>query len=670
MRSKAVKGVAMMDPATRLGTAPLWLACAWLAGALAVAAQDQPESPAVEPPAYVGTMACAECHTAEFESWTGSHHDLAWTEPTAENILGDFDDVTFEHQGVTTTFSREGDQFFIESDGPDGALTRWPVAGVIGITPLQQYFVETEPGRMQSFDIPWDVIENRWYHMYPEEHLPAGDGFHWTGPYKNWNARCAECHATDFQRNYDLQTGSYASTASEIGVGCEACHGPGSAHLDWAAAVDAGTEFEVPPALSPTGFTVDYAASDAETEMQQCASCHSRRGTYLGGSPLPGTPFHDAYRLSTLRDPLYHADGQIRDEVYAYGSFLQSKMYAAGVQCSDCHDVHSATHYNEGNDVCATCHSPAGNSDFPTLKLAEYDSPEHHFHPEDSEGAQCVSCHMIERVYMGVDGRHDHSFRVPRPDLTIAVGTPNACTDCHAEEGPYWAQEELDKRFPNSAYRGDHFALAFDAAFKGEAGMGDTLVSIALSPSMPGIVRATALELLAPQATPEQAEQLALLLEDADPMVRTHAVSLQRVAAPTDMVVRILPRLSDESRSVRIAAAREMLAAPIAHLPDANARALAGAMGEWQSSLANTADFPETQLVLGGIALTTRNLEGAISAFGEATRLDPQLVAAWSMLVRLRAASGDEDGAREVLTEALSLNPEDPTLLGLEAQLP
>ncbi len=648
--------------ASRLGLArPAGVLLAITLASAPVAAEDVPDRPD-----YVGSEACVECHEGEWEDWTGSHHDLAWTE-TSEGVLADFDDTAFSHRGITSRFTREGETLFIESDGPDGAMTRWPVAGVIGIEPLQQYFVETEPGRFQTFDIPWDTERNEWFHMYAEQHLPASDAFHWTGPYKTWNNRCAECHATDYQRNFDPQEGRYSSTMSEIGVGCEACHGPGATHIAWAN--DGPGEAWPPEGLGATGLTIDFTSADIETEIQQCAACHSRRGPLEGGSPLPGTPLHDAYRLSTLRAPLYHPDGQILDEVYVYGSFLQSKMYEKGVTCSDCHDVHSATHYNEGNGICMSCHSPAGNPEFPTLRLAEYDSPEHHFHEQGSEGAQCVSCHMIERVYMGVDGRHDHSFRVPRPDLSVATGAPNACTDCHAAEGPFWAQAELEKRFPDSAYRGPHFATAFAAIRGGDIGARDELIEIALS-DQPGIVRATALELLAPVAEPVHADQLAPLLLDLDPLVRANAVPVQRQALPEMMVERLLPLLTDDRRVVRNAAAREMLAAPVANLSEQHRGALSSAMGEWQQTLAVTTDFPETQLILGGIALTTRNLQGAMASFREAVRIDPQMTQAWSMLARLEAAAGRPEAAREVLQAAIAANPDAAELQVLLDQLP
>ena len=313
-------------------------------------------------PAYLGSEACADCHKDETAAWSGSHHQLAWTPPDASHVLGDFDNAEFTLNGVTTRFFTKNDQFFIESDGPDGEMTIWPLAGVAGIEPLQQYLIETEPGKIQSFDVVWDVEQETWYHLYPDQELFSTNGLHWTGPYKNWNARCAECHATGFEKNFDPQSGAYASTEAEIGVGCEACHGPGEAHRDWALA-NGDYDAERWAGLTESALTMDSRAG-AETEIQQCAGCHARREAFLDGNPLPGTPFHDAYRLSPLRPNLYHSDGQILDEVYVYGSFLQSKMYTAGVACTDCHNPHTTKRHFENNSLCTQCHSTAGNDRF------------------------------------------------------------------------------------------------------------------------------------------------------------------------------------------------------------------------------------------------------------------------------------------------------------------
>lgn len=622
---------------------------------------------ALAAPDYVGSDACSDCHQEATDAWKGSHHALAWTTPTAENIVGDFNNSEFTLNGITTRFTQDADQFFIETDGPDGEMTKYPVSGVIGIEPLQQYMVETEDGRNQSFDVSWDTVKKEWYHMYPDQGLTASDGLHWTGSYKTWNSRCAECHATDYQRNYDAQTKTYSSTSAEIGVGCESCHGPGAEHVEWAedAAIGATSQ-----PIDNKGLVVDYAAGNSETLIQQCASCHSRREPLLGGSPAPGTPFHDAYRLSTLRPVLYHPDGQIKDEVYVYGSFLQSKMYDKGVTCKDCHDVHSGETRAEGNALCTQCHSEAGNDRFSSLPLAEYDAPSHTFHEPGTDGAQCKSCHMIERTYMGVDGRRDHSFRIPRPDLTVETGAPNACNDCHSDRSPNWAARQIAKRFPNSTKRGPHFSQTFHAVQQGDTTKVEDLIDITMYEDLPGIVRASALDMLQPHSTPEIAARTAKFLTDPDPLLRVAAAPLQRGADPAKMLTRLLPLLRDETRAVRIAVGRELLGTPTPGISTEDAAALQAAIGEWQASLVTKFDFPETQLVMAGVGLRTRNFQGALASFQEAVRLDPQMVQAWTMIVRIQAATNQIDGARSALEAALKVNPGDPALLGLQRQLP
>ncbi len=547
-------------------------------------------------------------------------------------------------------------------------LHRFEVNSVAGIAPLQQYLLEIEPGRLQALDLAWDTERKQWYHLYPDQSLKGGDGLHWTGPYKNWNARCAECHATGFNKNYDSQTRRYQSTQAEIGVGCEACHGPGEAHVAWARSpsTSLGKRW---PNLTKNGFTVDLSDQSAETEIQQCAGCHSRREPFGDGNPLPGTAYHDAYRLSLLRQGLYHADGSIQDEVYVYGSFLQSKMYARGVRCSDCHDVHSAGLKAEGNAVCTQCHSAAGNDRFPTLRKATYDAPSHHFHQPGSDGAQCKSCHMIERVYMGVDPRRDHSFRIPRPDLASQANTPDACTDCHKNRDAAWAANQIAQRFPDSTHRGPHFSTLFEKARSNQANVSADLLAIAGNVTQAGIVRATALDLLSNGADEAVARRTAPLISDKDPLVRAAAVELQRAASPMDRVQRLLPALEDSLQTVRISAARTLLGTPIVQLPSRNNEALQKAQREWRVSLMEKADFPEIHLILGGTALVLRNPEAAEQAFREAVRQDPQLVDGWRMIIRIRAALGDRQGALKGVEDAMAVNPGSPVIQSLRNQL-
>jgi predicted CXXCH cytochrome family protein len=477
---------------------------------------------------------------------------------------------------------------------------------------------------------------------------------HWTGPYKTWNARCAECHATGYRKNYDPRTRRHASTQAERGVGCEACHGPGAAHAGWARGADPSRW----SGLTAEGLTIGFAGESAEIEIQQCAGCHARREPFADDNPLPGTPFQVAYRLALLRDGLYHADGAIEDEVYVYGSFLQSKMYARGVRCSDCHYPHTARLKAADNALCVGCHSPAGNSRFPSLRHAIYDSPSHHFHAPGSDGAVCKSCHMSERVYIGIDGQHDHWFRVPRPDLSVKTGAPNACTDCHADRSATWAAA-ITGWFPGNARRGRHFSPAFAAARNHPEALTKNLLAIADDDGLPGIVRASALDLIGRCEDALVRSRVAPLIGDDDPLVRAAVIGvLSGAENPADLQP-IVPALKDEYMAVRIAAA------PITQDPRCPWHL---ASGEWRASLWAKADCSETHMVIGGTALVLRDPPAAERAFREALRQDPQLIDAWTMVIRIRAAVGDREGAHAATLEALGVNPNDPALVSMLAQ--
>lgn len=638
----------------KIPSLPMHIASAtiWALSLLLLIGADSIEA---KEPAYVGSERCGACHKEELSAWRGSHHDLAWTHPRDGQVLAPFSGETFSHKGVVSRFYRDGDRLRVFTDGPDGTQTDYDVKSVVGISPLQQYLVEIRPGRLQALDTAWDALKKRWYHLYPDQNLPSSNGLHWSGPYKSWNARCAECHATGFKKAYVPQQRTYVSTQAEIGVGCEACHGPGEAHAVWA---EKPESFD-PPAwtdIGKTGLTMHFSEAKASLEIEQCAVCHSRRSQIDPDMPVPGSDYDNHYGLALLRDGLYHPDGQIRDEVYVYGSFLQSKMNQKGVRCSNCHEPHSATLKAEGNAVCTQCHSPAGNRKFPSLKKAAYDSKEHHFHEAQTSGAACVSCHMRTETYMGIDKRRDHSFQVPRPDLSEKHGVPNACSDCHSDKTAKWAANEVRARFPQSRIGQPHFADALALAWQGIP-VPNKLLALAGDMQKPPIVRASALAALAAVSSEAIAKTAASHLGDPDPLVRRAAIGVQRRANPQDRVVRLIALLDDPVRSVRIEIARNLLDAPIARLPKRYSEWFSTAMSEYKASLKATADFPETQMALAGVALTSRQFEAANAAFREVTEMDPQLEQAWIMRARIQAAFGRSQEAISILEKASKANP-------------
>ncbi|MGH7286891.1 MAG: multiheme c-type cytochrome, partial [Myxococcota bacterium] len=477
------------------------IACVLLALVLACdRASDRTPAPAASEPApapleFVGSARCAGCHASETQRWHGSQHDQAMQEANAETVLGDFGSTRFEHFGSTSTFFRRDERYFVNTEGPDAARADFEIEYTFGVAPLQQYLVRLPGGRLQALNTAYDTRPRaaggqRWFHLYPDEAVPAGDVLHWTKPSQNWNAQCAECHSTNLRKGFDLAKDSYATSWSDLDVGCESCHGPGSRHVAWADAAargDAPDEHDLGLTLrfresSPARWVFAEGASIAhrepplatQRELETCAPCHARRSTLREGRRA-GEPLLDTHRPALLGPGLYEADGQMRDEVYVYGSFVQSRMYTAGVTCSDCHEPHSLALRAEGNALCAQCHRPE-----------VFDAPAHHHHAAGSAGAQCIACHLPARTYMGIDVRHDHSFRVPRPDLSVSIGTPNACNDCHTHRSPRWAADAAKRWFPSGRSGTPHYGVALDAGRRGLPGAEPALAGVAEDPAQPG----------------------------------------------------------------------------------------------------------------------------------------------------------------------------------------
>ena len=611
---------------------------------------------------FVGSERCATCHADQHAAWQDSHHDLAMQEATPETVLGNFDNATFTYNGVVTTFVRRGDAFVVITDGEDGKLTEYPVRYVFGVYPLQQYLLPLSRGRLQALSIAWDSRPEeeggqRWYHLYPEEAIAAGDPLHWTGPYQNWNTRCAECHSTNVQKNYDSKTRSFSTSFDEIDVGCESCHGPGAKHLELATTgkLHGGGD---------TGFVTDFAqrgqwefpegediaqrrsALASNAQIDNCARCHARRGTL--GDYHYGADLLDTHRLSLPQSPLYYHDGQILDEVYVYGSFVQSKMHMAGVVCSNCHEPHSLNLRAEGNGVCAQCHKPA-----------VYDSPKHHHHPVSSSGALCANCHMPESTYMGVDPRRDHSMRIPRPDLSVVMGTPNACTQCHQDKDAAWALSSVRDWGVEYRDTGNHPARAFALADAGDSRVTPQLADLARDSRQPPIWRATAIEAVAASGNNRETLQLASqLLYNDDPLIRRSTIrSLESL--PLNQRYQLLrPLMDDEITGIRLEVASALAGVPLDQIDATEAKALLGLFKEYQSIYRQHADMPSVQMQLGLFYYNRGDLPSSEAAYREALYLNRQLIPAYLNLADLLRAANRDQEAREQLLAALAVAPE------------
>lgn len=644
---------------SRLGHAFFFAGLVLLTAPAVVAAAT---SPAHKPDSeWVGAKVCKSCHQAEYRLWRGSHHDLAMQEASEETVLGDFNDTRFEYAGKSTRFYRENGEFRVTTEGPEGAPVDYRVAYVFGVDPLQQYLIPFPGGRLQALSIAWDTRPaeqggQRWFHLYPGEEIGAGDPLHWTGPYQNWNLQCAECHSTNLLKNYDDQSQAYRTTWSEINVACEACHGPGARHVSLA------SEGKLPG--SPGGgFPVELGERGAwfwpnggniahrgeplgrSQQVESCGRCHSRRSTL--GDYKYGQSLLDTHRVSLLRDPLYHADGQILDEVYVYGSFLQSRMYSAGVVCANCHEPHSNELRAPGDGVCAQCHRPAA-----------YNTPRHHRHAEGSDGASCVNCHMPSRDYMVVDPRRDHSMRVPRPDLSVVVGTPNACTQCHGDKSDEWALDRLRAwgvEFRDTAsHPARHLAMLRRGDSRGVPG----LLELARDPQAAPIWRATALVEAGYTGSRASLELAVSLLQDRDPMLRWSAVqALEQL--PLEQRYRLLAQhMEDDNLTVRMEVARVLASVPPGALEPQSETKLQTMLGEYESLLLRHADVPEIQLQLGLYFAGRQRWEAAERAYQNAIELNPQLMSGYLNKADLYRTLGRENDGRSLLLNASKVLPE------------
>ena len=624
----------------------------WLARAPAPAAPDPAPAAlaaALPQPSYVDNAQCVGCHQAAGEAWAPSHHAKAMAPPTAQSVRGNFDNTQFRYQGVTTRFFRRGDKYMVHTDGPDGRMADFEVAYTFGVEPLQQYLIDTGQGRLQPLQIAWNTRDGKWFHLLPNEKAPPGDVLHWTGRYQTANTMCITCHTTGFDKRYDAQADAFSSRWSEVNVSCQSCHGPGSRHAEWARVKAAGQS--VAP-IERHGLLADLKTPKAQVEV--CAACHSRRAE-LTSMPVPGQPHLDHYLPSLLREGLYHADGQQLDEVFVVGSYRQSKMYRMGVTCTQCHDPHSAKPKLQGNALCLQCHQPQANPAFPSA-AGNFDSPQHHHHGAGTPGAMCTACHMPAKNYMIVQPRPDHSMRIPRPDLSVTLGTPNACNQCHAEKTAQWAADAVT-RWVGTPKRPPHYGEVFAAARRGAPGSAAALAALVADAAMPPIVRASALDLLRTDANVGIGERIEASRDAAAEVRAAAAASLEPLAA-SQRVPALAPLLKDTKRAVRIAAARSLAGLPPDQFDASTRAAYDAALAEYIAAQSVALDMPGNQLNLAVVYSLTARDDLAEAHYRKALAIDPDFTPARANLAQFYSARSRNADAERVLRDGLQRLPQ------------
>lgn len=628
-------------------------------------------------PRFVGAETCAGCHAAETGAWRGSQHAQSMQHATAATVLGDFGDARFEQRGTSARFLRRGGDFVVRTAGADGKVADFKVSHTFGVFPLQQYLVAFPDGRLQALPFAWDSRPaseggGRWFHLYPDEDIKPGDPLHWTRLNQNWNWMCADCHSTDLQRNYDAATDRYQTTFAEMNVACEACHGPGSNHVAWARNPTPATATDPHHGLvvalderkgaawipvPETGNARRSPSLAGHRTLAACAQCHARRAPLVAGMDHQRDLF-DTHELSLLEAGRYFDDGQQREEVYNVGSFLQSRMHAAGVTCTDCHDPHSGKLRLAGNQVCSQCHAPA-----------KYDQPRHTLHPAGTAGAACASCHMPTRAYMVIDQRHDHSFRIPRPDLGAALGTPDACTSCHRERDQAWAAAVIERAFGPTRKGFQTFAPALHAARTGAADAPARLTELVADPGVPAIARATALREMRNVLRPGLLASIERGLADRDPLVRAAAVDALQAAPVGERLRLALPLAEDPAYPVRVKVGAVLAPVDLATQDATTQARLQQVFDAYVHAQEANIDRPESRYNLGLFHAERGDIARATADYRGALALQPDFAPAYANLAELYRQTGQDNLADATLSEGLAKVPGDPALLHAQGLL-
>lgn len=614
----------------------------------------------LENPAYAGSEKCQSCHPQQTALFKTSDHFHAMDTVSAETVKGDFNNTRFIYQGDTAFFYRQGSRYFVRTTDSTGVKKEFAISYTFGWQPLQQYLVKFEDGRIQVLPFCWDTREKakggqRWFHLYDKERIAHTDELFWMGINQNWNYMCADCHTTDYKKNYDLAGDKFNSRWSESRVSCESCHGPASGHIKWADEKDKSVPYK--------GFAISLAAKAInwkmdpvkqtlmpeqviphDTLLETCARCHAR-ATRFSDSYTHGQSFLQSHLPATADPVNYYIDGQIKQEDYEYGSFAQSKMHAAGVTCINCHDPHSMKVKAVGNSLCTSCHQPA-----------KYDGTTHSFHKPGSTGSQCVNCHMPVTTYMVVDNRLDHSIRIPRPDHSVQMGTPNACTQCHQDKPVKWAADYFLKWYSEKLPREKTYGELLFAISRYIKESEASLYTLLENKAYPAIIRATALEQYGFYTTNRVSNAVMEELKNENPFLRLNALRALRNYPPENYSGHVEALLYDKVAAVRYEA-MSLLAPQQARLSEKDAAQFSLLVKEYiqqQEQLSHRPDGYFNRAILKNF---TGQQQEAEQLYKTCIGRFPDFIPAYTNLIDLYREQGREEDAKKTADKGLLRNP-------------
>ena len=564
---------------------------------------------------------CAECHRQEYDQWAGSDHAWAWRHTNAALDTEAFSGQRIKAHGMELEMTRGARGEFQMRDVATGKV--YTVGGVIGREPLVQYLLRWKDGGLQTPSAAWDVERKEWFDVFRDDALQQerggatrkkGEWGHWTGRGMNWESQCAWCHMSGFRKNYDVATDSFKASWEEPGITCIRCH-----------------------KVSGTPDAQDgclVARTDRQLTDEQhddnCASCHARREELTPDFKV-GDKFDEHFRLELPRIPgVFHPNGLQLEEDYCETSFRLHRMGRTGVTCFDCHDPHSGkvTRPVENDELCLQCH---GNNQRINGVLAPQVG---HNKLCGGKAMPCVECHMPRMTYMGRDPRRDHALHWPDPRMSIELGVPNACLNCHKDKDHQWCMDYLEKRY--KVERLGKYRQRFRAAGHAMQGKGSLkeLVEAYAAEEIPAW-RATLLGLMAQFPLTPEVQALALgATQDADALVRASAAELLGGDAARKA-------LADKTRSVRHAAGWQLFP----NLPASHP-----VLNEMKQTATHQADQPTGAMQLAMLANAAGDTATADAQYRRAVTRDPaSAVARMDYAVFLARQNRPVDALRQML---------------------
>ncbi len=593
---------------------------------------------------FVGVITCKTCHNTAYGKWGKSDHYHAMAVANAKNVLGNFNNIIFKHKGITYRFYKKNGNYMVRTMGPDGKYHAYKIVYTFGWIPLQQYLIRFPRGKYQALTVAWDTKKKRWFSLYPHIEIKTDDFLFWTKGAMNWNTMCADCHSTNLRQNYVVKSDSFHTTWSGINVSCESCHGPGKKHVDYIRSLHGNKPNMkiVRQSLKMTVGTSSYKLVD------ECARCHSRREQITKAYNFRGT-FLDHYDPDLPHPPNYYADGQIKNEDYVYGSFMQSKMYHVGIACTNCHDSHTYHLIATGNKLCIRCHS----------KL-QFNSVAHTHHKMNTAAAKCVNCHMTGKDYMQVDFRRDHSFRIPGPDISVKFGPPNACNNCHSDKSAKWAALTIKKWYGSPTSK-DHFfsfTQILAKASKGGPNAESELLQLVKDTTQPAIARATAIWYLSQFPDKQSVNVMRIALHSGKGLIRISAVKALYNLSPSIRDQMLKPMIMDSIRTVRITAAMGLADLQKSDFSVTEQSAYGKVNKELEESFEVTQYFPAGQFNQGEYYERKKKWNKAVTAYQKAIAKNPRFNEARLNLADLYNQLGQNDKAEKLLKTVIKQEPD------------